>query len=263
MQSLKDRHVVVTGGTGALGSAVVKAFIEAGATCHIPAIESTPPTGHLPDSKQIEVVPSIDLSNEASVDSFYAKLPPLHAVVNIAGGFAYAPIADSPLKVLQQQLSMNVVSCVLSCRAAVANFRKGGDRRPHRQHLRPPRPQSAPGRQHDRLHGVQGRGRGLHRGAGRGAEERRHLGHRLAPSTLDTPANRKDMPTAKHDTWVKPTAIAELIVAHCSLSETINSGAVMPVYGRPESSGRHSGWRARRRIIEHEPALECRRSGRP
>ena len=57
MQSLKDRHVVVTGGTGALGSAVVKAFIEAGATCHIPAIESTPPTGHLPDSKQIEVVP--------------------------------------------------------------------------------------------------------------------------------------------------------------------------------------------------------------
>jgi NAD(P)-dependent dehydrogenase (short-subunit alcohol dehydrogenase family) len=54
----------------------------------------------------------------------------------------------------------------------------------------------------------------------------------LAPSTLDTPANRKDMPTAKHDTWVKPTAIAELIVGHCSLSETINSGVVMPVYGK-------------------------------
>ena len=32
MQSLKDRHVVVTGGTGALGSAVAKALIEAGAT---------------------------------------------------------------------------------------------------------------------------------------------------------------------------------------------------------------------------------------
>jgi len=32
MQSLKDRHVVVTGGTGALGAAVVNAFIAAGAT---------------------------------------------------------------------------------------------------------------------------------------------------------------------------------------------------------------------------------------
>ena len=54
----------------------------------------------------------------------------------------------------------------------------------------------------------------------------------LAPSTIDTPANRKDMPTAKHDTWVKPSAIAELIVGHCSLSDTVNSGALMPVYGK-------------------------------
>ena len=41
MQTLQDRHVVVTGGTGALGAAVVLKFIEAGAVCHIPAIEST------------------------------------------------------------------------------------------------------------------------------------------------------------------------------------------------------------------------------
>src|SRR5215470_16048419 len=123
MESLKDRHVVVTGGTGALGAAVVKAFIEAGATCHIPAIEATPPTHNLPDSKQISIAANIDLSSEASVDGFFAKLPPLHAVVNIAGGFAYAPIADSPAKVLQQQLSMNFMSCAISCREAVANFR--------------------------------------------------------------------------------------------------------------------------------------------
>ena len=77
MQTLQDRHVVVTGGTGALGAAVVLKFIEAGAVCHIPAIESTPPTGRLPDSKQVSISPNIDLSDEASVDGFYAKLPPL------------------------------------------------------------------------------------------------------------------------------------------------------------------------------------------
>ena len=32
----RDRHVVVTGGTGALGTAVVGALIEAGAICHVP-----------------------------------------------------------------------------------------------------------------------------------------------------------------------------------------------------------------------------------
>ena len=36
----RDRHVVVTGGTGALGTAVVGALIEAGAVCHVPYIDA-------------------------------------------------------------------------------------------------------------------------------------------------------------------------------------------------------------------------------
>src|SRR5882757_1134482 len=232
MQSLKDRHVVVTGGTGALGSAVVMAFIEAGATCHIPAIESTPPTGRLPESQQINVVPSIDLSSEASIDAFYTRLPPLHAVVNIAGGFAYAPIADSPAKVLQQQLSTNVVSCVLSCRAAVANFRKGG-KGGHIVNISA-RPALNP-RQGANMTAYTASKAAVAAFTAALAEELKNeniSAIALAPSTIDTPVNRKDMPNAKHDTWVKPTAIAELIVAHCSLSETINSGALIPVYGK-------------------------------
>ena len=232
MQSLKDRHVVVTGGTGALGAAVVRAFIEAGAVCHIPAIESTPPTHNLPDSKQIHIAASIDLSDEASVDGFYAKLPPLHAVVNIAGGFAYAPIGDSPLKVLQQQLSMNLVSCVLSCRAAVANFRKGG-KGGHIVNISA-RPALNP-RQGANMTAYTASKAAVAAFTVALAEELKNddiSAIALAPSTLDTPGNRKDMPTAKHDSWVKPTAVAELIVAHVSLSETINSGVVMPVYGK-------------------------------
>ena len=232
MDTLKDRHVVVTGGTGQLGAAVVRAFIEAGAICHIPAIESAPPMRNLPDSKQINVAPSIDLADEASVEGFYAGLPALHAVVNIAGGFAYAPIADSPLKVLQQQLSMNLVSCVLSCRAAVANFRKarkGG----HIVNISA-RPALNP-RQGANMTAYTASKAAVAAFTVALAEELKNeniSAIALAPSTIDTPVNRKDMPDAKHDTWVKPSAIAELIVAHCSLSETINSGVLMPVYGR-------------------------------
>lgn len=232
MQTLKDRHVVVTGGTGQLGAAVVRAFIEAGAICHIPAIESTPPLRNLPDSLQVKVAASIDLSNEASVDGFYATLPGLHAVVNIAGGFAYAPIGDSPLKVLEQQLSMNLVSCALSCRAAVANFRKAGTGG-HIVNISA-RPALNP-RQGANMTAYTAAKAAVAAFTVALAEELKHeniSAIALAPSTIDTPVNRKEMPDAKHDTWVKPSAIAELIVAHCSLSEVINSGALIPVYGK-------------------------------
>lgn len=232
MQTLKDRHIVVTGGTGALGAAVVNAFIAAGAVCHIPAIEAVPPTGRFSDAGKVTVVPGIDLSDEASVEGFYGALPVLHAIVNIAGGFAYAPIADSPAKVLQQQISMNLVSCVLSCRAAVANFRKAGQGG-HIVNISA-RPALNP-RQGANMTAYTATKAAVAAFTVALAEELKNENIAviaLAPSTIDTPTNRKDMPTAKHDTWVKPTAIAELIVAHCSLSETINSGALIPVYGR-------------------------------
>ncbi|CAN5680274.1 SDR family NAD(P)-dependent oxidoreductase [soil metagenome] len=232
MQTLMDRHVVVTGGTGALGSAVVNAFFEAGATCHVPAIEAAPPTGRFFNASKVVVVPGIDLSDEASVDGFYAKLPALHAVVNIAGGFAYAPIADSPAKVLHQQISMNLVSCVLSCRAAVANFRKAGQ---GGQIVNiSARPALSP-RQGANMTAYTASKAAVAAFTVALAEELKNEKISLvalAPSTIDTPVNRKDMPTAKHDTWVKPAAIAELIVAQCSLSETINSGSLIPIYGR-------------------------------
>ena len=230
MPNLKDRHVVITGGTGALGVAVVKALVEAGAQCHIPAIETSVPADRFP--KGVSVTTSVDLSNEAAVAAFYAKLPPLAGVVNIAGGFAWAPIADSPLKVVQQQMSMNFVSCALSCREAVANFRKGG--RGGRIVNISARPALNP-RQGASMTAYTASKAAVAAFTVALAEELKGENISviaLAPSTIDTPTNRKDMPKADHATWVKPASIAELIVAHIGLSDPINSGVVMPVYGK-------------------------------
>ena len=230
--ALTDRHVVVTGGTGALGSAVVRALLEAGASCHVPAIESAVPSGRFPDGAKVTAVANVDLADEASIAGFYSRLPPLHAVVNIAGGFAYAPIADSSLKVLQQQLSMNLVSCALSCRQAVANFRKAG-KGGHIVNIAA-RPALNP-RQGANMTAYTASKAAVAAFAVALAEELKGENISvvaLCPSTLDTPGNRADMPKADHSTWVKPEAIAELIVAQCSLSGPINSGSLMTVYGR-------------------------------
>lgn len=54
----------------------------------------------------------------------------------------------------------------------------------------------------------------------------------VLPSTIDTPANRKGMPTADFQKWVTPESIAE--VAGFLLSESARdvSGAAVPVFGR-------------------------------
>jgi NAD(P)-dependent dehydrogenase (short-subunit alcohol dehydrogenase family) len=231
MRTLKDCHVVITGGTGALGSAVARVLVEAGAHVHVPAIETSVPADLFPN-RGVSVTTNIDLSDEAAVEGFYAKLPPLHAVVNIAGGFAWAPIADSPAKVVQQQISMNFVSCAVSCRAAVASFRKAG-KGGHIVNITA-RPALNP-RQGANMTAYTASKAAVAAFTVALAEELKGDDISviaLAPSTIDTPTNRNDMPKADHASWVKPTAIAELIAAHISLSETINSGALIPVYGK-------------------------------
>ena len=231
MQSLKDCHVVVTGGTGALGVAVVKALVEAGAHCHVPAIEPSVPADRFPAGK-VSVTTGIDLSDEEAVSAFYAGLPPLRAAVNIAGGFVWAPIADSPAKVLQQQISMNLISCASSCRAAVANFRKAGTG--GRLVNITARPALNP-RQGANMTAYTASKAAVAAFTVALAEELKGENISviaLAPSTIDTPTNRKDMPKADHSLWVKPAAIAELIVAHIALADPITSGALIPVYGK-------------------------------
>lgn len=231
MPSLKDSHIVVTGGTGALGVAVVRALVAAGAHCHVPAIETEVPADRFP-KEGVSVTTKVDLSDEASVEAFYAKLPPLKGVVNIAGGFAWAPIADSGLKVFQQQMAMNFTSCVLSCRSAVANMRKAA-RGGHIVNITA-RPALNP-RQGANMTAYTSSKAAVAAFTVALAEELKGDNISviaLAPSTIDTPVNRKDMPQADHAAWVKPAAIAELIAAHMALSETINSGALIPVYGK-------------------------------
>ena len=231
MPSLQGQHVVVTGGTGTLGSAVVRALVDAGAQCHVPAIETSVPAERFP-STGVAVTTKVDLSDEGSVSAFYESLPPLRAAVNIAGGFAWAPIGDSALKVLQQQLAMNLVSCALSCRAAVANFRKAGQGG-HIINISA-RPALNP-RQGANMTAYTASKAAVAAFSVALAEELKAENISviaLCPSTIDTPANRADMPKADHASWVKPGSIAELIVAQLGLRDPINSGALIPVYGR-------------------------------
>jgi len=54
----------------------------------------------------------------------------------------------------------------------------------------------------------------------------------VAPSILDTPANRAAMPNADYHRWVAPADIAETIVFLASAANRVIRGAVIPIYGQ-------------------------------
>jgi NAD(P)-dependent dehydrogenase (short-subunit alcohol dehydrogenase family) len=222
---LNDRHVVITGGAGALGGAVVEAFVAAGAICHIPALEATA----APPTDRIKTVPAVDLTDESAVEAFYQSLPPLWASVHLAGGFAATPIAETSKAALEKQLQLNLVTAFLCCREAVKRIRlAGGGGRivnvgsraalvPARGMVAYSAAKAAVGALTQAL-----------------AEEVRADGilvNAVLPSIIDTPANRAAMPKAHFDKWPKPAEIARTIVWLASPENTLTSGALVPVYG--------------------------------
>src|SRR6185312_5422027 len=123
----RDRHVVVTGGTGALGRAVVGELIEAGAHCYVSYVHERE-ANDFPHKQNVTLVPVSDLADEAAVAKLYDGVPKLWASIHLAGGFAMSPVAKTDKTALSQQIDMNFVSCFLCCRAAVNAMGKNGGR---------------------------------------------------------------------------------------------------------------------------------------
>src|SRR5205085_12545742 len=97
----RDRHVVITGGTGALGIAVTGALLQAGAVCHVP-YRSEDEAARFPhrEHRHLSLTALGDLADETAVNKYYDGIAKLRASIHIAGGFAFAPIDESDKKLL-------------------------------------------------------------------------------------------------------------------------------------------------------------------
>jgi NAD(P)-dependent dehydrogenase (short-subunit alcohol dehydrogenase family) len=231
--SYQGRQVIVTGGTGALGSAVVAGLVEAGATCYVPWLhEAEAERFAYRQHDQVKLLGSIDLTDEAAVDRLFGEVPALWASIHAAGGFAMGPVAKTGKADLMRLLDMNLVSCFLCCSHAVNAIGRSGEGG---------RIVNVAAR-----HALEWRG-----GAGLVAytatkaaaaaltvalsEEVAPEGilvNAVAPSIMDTPANRAAMPKADHKVWPKVEEVAATILFLASPENKVTRGAVVPVYGR-------------------------------
>jgi NAD(P)-dependent dehydrogenase (short-subunit alcohol dehydrogenase family) len=229
----RDRHVVVTGGTGALGSAVVAALVDAGAACYVPYVVAAE-ADHFPlrDHAKVKLVGGMDLTDEAAVARLYDGVPGLWASIHLAGGFAMSPVGETRKADLMKQIDLNLITTFLSCRAAVnAMTRAGAGGRIVNVAARPA------------LEWRSGAGMAAYAASKAAvaaltvalAEEVVKSGilvNAVAPSIMDTPANRAAMPKADFAAWPKVAEVAATILFLASPDNKVSRGGVVPVYGR-------------------------------
>jgi NAD(P)-dependent dehydrogenase (short-subunit alcohol dehydrogenase family) len=231
--SFQDRHVVVTGGTGALGIAVVGALLEAGATCHVPyVVEAEASRFPYRDHARVTLSGGGDLTDETAVDDLFGSVPKLWASIHLAGGFAFGAIGDTTAAGLKHQLDMNFVTCFLCCRAAVQTFmRQGSDGRIVNVAARPAL-EGRLGASMTAYAAAKAAVATLTMGLAEEVAPKGILVNAIAPSILDTPTNRADMPKADHAAWPKVDEVARTILWLASSDNKVTRGAVVPVYGK-------------------------------
>jgi NAD(P)-dependent dehydrogenase (short-subunit alcohol dehydrogenase family) len=222
--NLAGKNVVITGGDGALGRAVVEAFVEAGSVCHLPTFGPSGAESPL----GVTVTGNINLSDEQATSAYYAELPPLWASVHLAGGYQSKPIADTARADLDRQLELNLVTAFLCCREAVKAMRRSGGGRIVNVGARVI---EAPVGGSIAYSVAKAGVAALTRSLAAEVKGDRILVNAILPSIIDTPANRAAMPNADATRWPKPEEIARAILWLASPENRLTSGALVPVYG--------------------------------
>jgi len=231
---MDEEVVLVTGGTGALGSALARAFLQQGAYVAVTyrrrqefddlqsaaAADGARLRGH-----------EVDVTDEAQmlslVRALEAEFHRLDALVNAAGGYAGgSKLWETESAVRERMLALNFRSVFISAGAVLPMMLKRGSgcivNVAARAALEPPGGAGAYAASKAAALAL------MHslamdlRGTGIRANS-------VLPNIIDTPANRRDMPRADFASWTKPEEIARVIVFLCSPESKAINGAAIPV----------------------------------
>ena len=225
---MDGKVVVVTGASGALGTVVAEVALARGA--RVAGVDHSP--AQIAASQNRIDIGGVDLTDatqaKKAIDAAASHFGGIHALINIAGGFAFEAIAEGDPRTWQHMYALNVLTALNASRSAIPYLSAGGS---------------------GRIVNIGAMG-ALQAGGGMGAYAASKAGvHRLTealaaeckgsitvnavlPSTIDTAANRASMPKADFTKWVTPTELADVILFLASDAASAVTGALLPVIGR-------------------------------
>jgi NAD(P)-dependent dehydrogenase (short-subunit alcohol dehydrogenase family) len=226
---MQGKVVLVTGANGGLGTYVTQAFLDAGAIVVGTSRKIQQSEFNHPNFAALPAEISTREGAQTLVDQVVARFGKLDALAHTVGGFAGGKsIVDTDDATFQRMFDLNL-NCVFHIlRAAVPPLRTTGNGRViaigSRAALEP------------------GSGVGAYSASKAAmvslvrtvALENIDAGltaNVILPGTMDTPANRKAIPSADFSKWVRPATVASLITWLAGDAGKDVNGAVIPVYG--------------------------------
>jgi NAD(P)-dependent dehydrogenase (short-subunit alcohol dehydrogenase family) len=234
--TLRDRVVLITGATGALGSAVVREFAQTQAHLaltgrSVEKLELVIAEAELPVERVFPMAADVTQPRDVQqlVAAILERSRRMDVLLNTVGGWSGGEtVGETPVEAWDDMLSLNLRSAFLLSRAVQPHMLEAGW------------------------------GRIVHVGSKIAVEPRaRQVGSAVSkmgvitltevlaaevkrtgvtanvilPSVIDTPANRASMPKADYSRWVPPERIAATMRFLCSDAAASINGARIPMYG--------------------------------
>jgi NAD(P)-dependent dehydrogenase (short-subunit alcohol dehydrogenase family) len=231
---MRGTVMLVTGGTGALGSAVARAALEAGALVAVTYREPrgadalaalVPPAARERlHAVQADVTAPDDVRR--LVETVLARHRRLDALVNAVGGFAGGDLLATDERLWDGMLALNLRSAYLACRAVLPSMLAAGRGRIVNVASRSVVPPAGGFIAYTVAKtGVIALTQALAREVrGRGVTV-----NAVLPSTMDTEANRRAMPDADRSGWVPPASVARAILFLASDAAADVTGTLLAI----------------------------------
>jgi NAD(P)-dependent dehydrogenase (short-subunit alcohol dehydrogenase family) len=229
---MADRKtVIITGANGNLGSAVTRAFLDKGYYV-IATVAEQAMVKDMPVKENLETI-VVDLSKEEDAATFVRNQiqnhGPISGALLLVGGFAMGNIAATPIVEIKKQITLNFETAYHVVRPLFGHMMENAS---GRIVLIGARPAINPSQGKNLL--AYGLSKSLlfklAEFLNEEAKGKNVVVAVAAPSTLDTELNRKSMPKANPNDWVKPDALAELLEFIVSDKASILRESILKVY---------------------------------
>lgn len=221
------RTLVITGGHGVLGRAVLEAALSAGLNVAIIDHARGQPA---PDG--VLELGGVDLTDgdaaERAIGAVVERFGRIDALLNIAGGFVWQTVDDAK-PAWDRMFALNLTTALNATRAALPHLKRSDEGRIVNVGANGA-VKSAAG-----MGAYAASKSGVHRLTESLAEELKSTSvtvNAVLPSILDTDQNRRDMPDADPAKWVQPADLARVMLFLASPDSRAITGALIPVTGR-------------------------------